>query len=241
MGGGIGADLATLTFRRDGSKALRGRLVPGERARLQVELDRFRACRLVQPTEAYRAVAFVRGTRGAWREYVLAEFVNGAMVVSEPEFRIPAAARIEVRFFVFSGADCFEEDPVDDDPYWFPVNVPVEGATIEFGPTGGPLVTGELGPGRAVTVVYPLERLPNCRFAGEGVPGWETEVIWRVNQITSSVALTAIEEPDVRLETPAGIDIPINGDSLELRFRNRDETGCETLEPADGQWFRFEF
>ncbi len=230
-----------LIFRSDGTKAVRGILMPGVRATLRYELNRFERCiTSVDGFDGFSARAFVRGDGGPWTEHVLTRIHEGRLVNLEPEIRVPDAFRLEMTFYASNDFGCAEEDPEEGDPYSFPVINERPQATIRFDEAGDPEVVGELREGAAVTVVYPVDRLNDCRGERDGVPTWNVSVQFRTSQVMDEALLTAFESPDLRHETPARVDVPQGADSLEIWFRNWDHTGCEVFEPRVNEGWHFE-
>lgn len=220
-------------FREDGTEGSRGILEPGSAGNITYDLARFEACEPDEP--GFQALAFVRPVGGDWVEHPLTATTDGVVFPLVPRIFIPSASRLEFSFFASNDRGCSLEDPADSRTYSFPVAFNRPRSILEFGASGGPTIKGVLASESAITVSFPVERLSQCRAQRNGTPTWRVEVEYTINQITDSVGLTALFPDDEVRETPGGFILPPATTVLELRFVNRDHTGCEQVEPPRSQ------
>lgn len=140
---------------------------------------------------------------------------------------------------VLLAAACASEAPGDEAPASQSGSEALDGAaTITFGASGQPQVSGALRVGGKTDVSYDPARLQDCRGSKYGYPAWAISGFYQIGQ-GPVVSFTAVKpNQDGTVTTKATIDLYAEGD-LAVWFQNSNAFGCSAWDSVYGANYHF--
>jgi hypothetical protein len=234
---------ATLKLTSDFQTTLTGQAVAGQAIRIEYALERLPQCRGNSGgAPGWNISGFYSENGGAAKSFeVTALTPDGKDRVAKAARIVPAnGGDLAVWFQVTSRFGCSEYDSQYSQNFHVPVKgaAPVADASIAFGQTGAPKVTGELKAGGSVKVTYEQDRLPDCRRSQGGHPMWTVTGFAQVDRETSRTFDTGRPEGSSRTEIDAIIQLPHAGE-LSLWFQTTDVGGCMKYDAQSGANYKF--
>jgi len=233
----LAAPEATISFRSDWNIVRNGLFIEGGTARVQYDAARLPQCRGDQNGHpAWSITGYARVNDGP-----IQSFEAGGHSPSggtQPSVvQLPAAGRVAFWFQITNVWGCSAWDSNYGRNFVYEV---APQPRIVFDRAWSETVIGMPGSAPGLLIDYDLSRLPSCRAGYNGFPTWEILVWWRFDGgPVQYTPVTKVVDGNVRVSSPALIEIPSGAREVELWFKSSDRGGCVQYDSDYGRNYRW--
>jgi hypothetical protein len=232
-GGGGKADGQTpvIVFDADWSETASGRLLAGDKVRIDYDLDRLTECRgSTNGSEVWGVSGYASFNGAAPVTFGVSRIEDGRVKPVVATVDIPATATsVQLWFAINNRWGCIAYDSNENSNYSFDIQRGASGAVLSFEADWSESQSEAVRAGDKVVVHYDPARLEECASSSGGYARWGVTAFWRVDGGTiKSLTVTRSNAGTLEAADPT-ITVPRGGD-LEMWFQATNTSGCNAYD-----------
>lgn len=241
----------TISFDGSGDGSVSGQLVAGAKARIHYDASRLSKCRsnLDDGSPGWVITGYKSLNGESPKAFYVAGHSSDPRIDSasppDPTIDLTKGGDLAVWFMIHDQSGCHDYDSKGGDNFHFTVDdSPGVGAsaTVKFGASGAPIVSGDLVEGGTLEIDYDADRLPACRGGSAAHPMWTLTGFASTNGGRAKPFYVAGNSEDGSIDVtnppPAKITLSEAGE-VALWFQVTGSAGCSKYDSVGGENYKF--